>query len=372
MKKTIITIGVILGIIAMGLGVYFAWKKSQEILTPPISDQQPITNNQQQLPSATEKLKVLSDQPVFDYWTITTGTSTKIFYINKTGQILKVNPPAGGGKDEIISSQTINNLQQAKSSNNGERILLKLGGADSPQFNIFNATNNIWELLPSGITTADFSPSNKEIAYLKTNGDKSDLIIKNLTASKTNKIISIAQNDFDLNWLTDEIILLTDKPSFYIDDDIWALNIKNKTIKKITSGRGLLTNWSPNGDSGIKFSVDQQRNSYLELINNDGTIRASFDFSTLPDKCVFDSLKIYCAVPQINNSIQKPAFPDDYLKRAVYFKDIIYKMDIEQNTFEMIYANPEIDIDASHLSISDNQLLFINRYDSKLYELILE
>lgn len=374
MKKTIIIIGIILGIAAMAAGVYFAWKKSQEILTPPTADQQPTTNNLQpttdnsQQSAAESKLKIISDQPILDYWTMITATSTKTFYTTQSGQIFKIQD----GEDELVSSQTINNLQQIKSSNNGERVLIKSGDADSPQFNIFNATNKIWELLPSGITAADFSPDNKQIAYLKINNDKSDLTTKILTGTKTSKIISFSQNDFDLKWVANEKILLLPKPSFQIDAEILEINIKNKTIKKITSGRGLMTNWSANGDLGLKFSVDQQRISYLKLINNDGTDRASFDFSTLPDKCAFDSpTKIYCAVPQIDNSIQKPVFPDDYLKRAVYFDDFIYKMDIGQNTFETIYADPETILDAFHLSISDNNLFFVNRYDNNLYRLEL-
>lgn len=46
MKKTIIII-IILGIVAMVLGVYFAWKKSRQVLVPPVSNQRPTTNNLQ-------------------------------------------------------------------------------------------------------------------------------------------------------------------------------------------------------------------------------------------------------------------------------------------------------------------------------------
>lgn len=387
MKKTVIIIGIILGILALAGGTYFAWKKSQEILTPPGISQQPTTNIQlpTQIPP-TSNLQIISDQPVFDYWVMDAGTSTRqnspsanlggqaeIFYITQTGQILKVNPPASGDEDEIISPKTIDNLQQIKSSSNGERILIKSGSADSPQFNIFNAAEKIWELLPSEITAADFSPDNKKIAYLKTNDEKSDLITQNITDTKTTKIISLFQKDFDLKWLTNEKILLLPKPSSSLYADIWEVSIKNKTIKKLFSGRGLMINWSTNGDLGIKFSVDQKRNSYLDLIDNNGTVLTNFDFTTLPNKClVLGEEKIYCAIPQKHSAIKKPILPDDYLKRAVYFEDFIYEMDLEQNTFEIIYNGQEIVVDAFRLSISDNQLFFINRHDDMLYNLIIE
>lgn len=381
MKKTIIIIGIVLGIAAIGIGVYFAWKKSQEILTPPGADLQPITyglqpttNDQRLTTTAGQNLKIISDQPVFDYFIRRSlgegglATSTEIFYITQTGQIFKVQDD----EDEIISPQTIESPQQIKPDSDGSRVLIKSGGADSPQFNIFNAAEKIWELLPAGITAADFSPDNKKIAYLKTNNDKSDLITKNLVDAKTSTILSLFQKDFDLKWLANEKILLIPKLSSQFSADIWAINIKNKTIEILFSGLGLMTNWSTDGSLAIKFSVDQKRDSRLDLTDAQGTLLANFDFSTLPEKCLIASEeKIFCAVPQSNNSIKEPILPDDYLKRAIYFEDIIYAMNLKKNNFEAIYAGAEPIIDAFRLSLVDNQLFFINRYDSNLYRIAL-
>lgn len=376
MKKTIIIICIVLGIAAMALGVYFAWKKSKEILTPPSADLQPITydlrpttNDQRPTTAAGQNLKFVSDQPIFDYWIYATSTK-QIFYLNQEGKILKVKE---SGEDEIVSPQIIENLQQIKSSNDGSRVLIKSGSADPPQFNIFNAAEKIWELLPSEIIAADFSPDNQKIAYLKTNNDKSDLIIQTFGATKTETIISIFQKDSDLKWLNENTILLLPKPSSEFNAEIWAVNTKNKTLNVLASGRGLITNWSADGSLGIKFSVDQKRNSRLDLIDTQGTLRANFDFSTLPEKCLIaNEEKIFCAVPQSNNSIKEPILPDDYLKRAVYFEDFIYVMNLKENNFEMIYSGPEPIIDAFRFSSADNQLFFINRYDNKLYGLTLE
>ncbi len=391
MKKISIIISIILGLMALTGGIYFAWKKSQEILIPPISPaiQFPI------VPIAPEPLipdlKIVSDQPIFDYFILysfdknESPTFIKIFYITQSGKIFKVTEDA---ENELISSQIKNNLQQVKSSNNGENILIKHGDLNMPQFTIFNTIEKTWELLPRGITAADFSPDNKKIAYLKSNGNKSDLIIKNIGEAKTTKIISLFQKDFDLKWLTAKKILLLPKPSFLINADIWAINIKNKTLNKAASGKGLMINWSPDGSMGIKFSVDERRNPHLDLIDSNKRILASFVFLaqtdhgeqvqaglrhilTLPNKCSFNlnSTKIYCAVPQAYNSIERPNLPDDYLKRAVYFDDFIYEIDIMQNTFKAIHNDPKLIIDAFNLSVHNTQLFFINRYDDMLYKL---
>ncbi len=63
--------------------------------------------------------------------------------------------------------------------------------------------------------------------------------------------------------------------------------------------------------------------------------------------------------------------PDDYLKRAVYFKDFIYQIDVSKNSFLEVFSASELVIDAVNLRISSNKLLFINRYDSRLYSLEL-
>ncbi|MDP1538874.1 MAG: hypothetical protein Q8M00_02480, partial [bacterium] len=193
MKKIIIIISVILGIVAMGAGVYFAWKKTKAILTPPSAPSQPTsvgitepTAAERQL--AAQKLKILSDQQIFDYWifypaatsTAATPTSTitrdsKIFYLSQGGKIFELKED---GKSEAVTVEQIQNLQAIKSSSDGKRIIIKSGDLVSPKFTIFNSETKIFELLPENITAAAFSADAKKIAYLETKAAQSDLIIK--------------------------------------------------------------------------------------------------------------------------------------------------------------------------------------------------
>jgi hypothetical protein len=370
MKKTIIIIGVILGIVAMALGVYFARKKTKSILTPPsVSPStaeygfQPTTAGQ----LATAKLQILSDQPVFDYW-LSNSTSpgkTDIFYLNQSGQIFKIKD----GEDEIIVAEPKENLQLIKARADGKMVLIKFGDPLSPKFMIFNLETKIWQPL-EGILAAAFSPDNSQIACLEIDGD---LMIKDLGGSKqkTTKIISINQKDFELLWITAEKILLVPKPSYNYESQIWSINLKTKTLSPIISGQGLATNWSKDGKLGVKFQIIEQRSPQFSLIDDKGEIKANFEFSTLPDKCLISQPKIYCAVSQSSDSFREPILPDDYLKKAVYFRDGLYQIDISQNSLSEIFTEAEPAIDAVRLSIFDNQLLFINRYDGRLYGLEL-
>ena len=140
MKKIIIIISVILGIIAIVFGAYFAWKKSKEILEPPIIDQRPITDNQQQIALAEQKLKIISDQPAFYYWLTNSTTTADIFYVNQVGQILKIKED---GEDEIISDRQIDNLQSVEANKDGGKIIVKYGG----NFEIYDLTKKIWQPL---------------------------------------------------------------------------------------------------------------------------------------------------------------------------------------------------------------------------------
>ncbi len=365
MKKTVIIISIILGVLALMGGVYFAWKKTKTILTPPgISDEGQVTS--EQLPFLAEKkLKILSDQPIFDYWIF----DSKIFYLNQEGLIFELKD----NKNEAVSSEPIDDLQAVKSSSDGKRALIKSGDFISPKFTIFNSEAKIFELLPKNITAAAFSPDGKKIAYLEAKANKSDLIIKDLINPKQKpiQIISISQKDFDLDWILSEKIILMPKPSAFYQASAWMVDAKKKTLSPLgTEVNGLIIKWSSDGKMGMQFSSQSEgRESRLNLINEQGVVRENLGFVTLPDKCLISDLKIYCAIPE---SIPlKTVLPDDYLKRAVYFKDIIYQIDISQNSFSEIFTETEPVIDAVRLNLLNNKLLFINRYDNRLYQLEL-
>src|SRR3989344_1926874 len=100
MKKIIIIIIAVVFILAVAFGVYFGWKKSKEILEPPISNQQSIIDNQQQT-AAKQRLKIIGNQPAFGYWINSIATSSQIFYFNQDGQIFKIK---ADGVDLIVKN----------------------------------------------------------------------------------------------------------------------------------------------------------------------------------------------------------------------------------------------------------------------------
>lgn len=392
-KKIIIISGISLAVIAFGLGVYFAWKKSREILQPPASlPLAPTFPFSPPAPAGGEtgagaspgvsvpKLRAISDYGVFDYWIVPFMTSTsspqaagqmEILYFNESGQIFKV---IESGDDAMATPEPISDLRSIYASKDGKFIIVKSGDLTSPKFNLYNVATGVWQPLSGNITAIDFSPDSQKIVYLEkvsVNSTTNNLIIKDLTATKpkTTKILSLNQKDFELKWLTPDQILLLSKPSAQINGEIWSVSVKNKTIKLLANGKGLLVNFADDASWGLKFNINNERKPKLQLIDKDGNVKADFEFSTLPDKCLITLSTLYCAIPQ--NLTAKINLPDDFLKKAAYFKDAIYRIDINQNTSEIIYSGDEPVIDATSFSLIGNRLLFINRYDKKLYSLEL-
>ena len=364
MKKIIIIIIAVVFILAVAFGVYFGWKKSKEILEPPISNQQSIIDNQQQT-AAKQRLKIIGNQPAFGYWINSIATSSQIFYFNQDGQIFKIK---ADGDEETISERIIENIQKIEADKDGEKVIVEFGDKNNSQFEIFDVEKKIWQRIKNA-SAASFSPDGKQIAYF----DGVDLIVKNLLdpKQKTQKILSLSQKDFDLKWIASDRILLIPKPSSLISANIWEINLKTKALKIFAGDKGLTVNFAKDNSIGLKFSVNERREGALQLIGNSGAIMANLNFLTLPNKCLINLVKIYCAIPQSYNSVSEPILPDDYLKRATYSNDFIYELNLGENSFLPIFEENNSSIDAIDLELLENQLFFINRYDNRIYRLEL-
>jgi hypothetical protein len=275
----------------------------------------------------------------------------------------------------MVSDRTFENLQKIEADKDGLNVIVKYGSLTSSQLELFSLVSKIWQPL-NNVSAATFSPDGTKIAYLEIGAKlTSNLTVRDLVGKKkqTTKIFSLMQKDFDLKWFDNDKIILVQKPSYLYGSEFFSIDIKNKTINPFISGNGLMLNWAKNnGEFGLKFESDiKGANGKLSLIDKSGTNRADMGFSTLPDKCSIGLAKIYCAIPQSYTSFQAPKLPDDYLKRAAYSTDAIYEIDINQNTFSGIYTEAEPALDAEHFTPFDSQLLFVNRYDNKVYGLSL-
>jgi len=393
-KLTIIIVSVV-AVLALGLGIFFAWKKSNRIITsellPGLAPSVATSTTATQIKSAAGALTVLGKNKVFYYWIYTPSATSSaiaknIMYISPDGAIFAIT----NGKEQKINGIQASNMQSVKASSDGKWIFIKSGSFNQSRFDFLNVEKNIWQPATTDVVAADWSLDGEKLVYLQNNiASKSfDLMIKDMdiaapiaatstksavAKSKTQqpqKIISLNQTDFDLRWYEADKVLLIPKPSINYISDIWEVDIKTKLISKMMSGNGIMINWLKFGNQGLKFTADSRRNYNFSMVDDKGNTRGTFKFKTFPDKCLINSfIQMYCAVPRDQNMFSSLNFPDDYLKNNIYFNDGIYLIDLSKNQSRPLFESNSPAIDAVNISLFGNQLLFLNRYDQKLYGL---
>ncbi len=382
-NQRIIKIIVIVLIIAgVSFGGYFIWKwisakgglpgiltgtgtvPTNEIINT--REANPETENAsetetQEPQTLTQKLSILINSPVFEYWLASKDNS--LYFANPSGQIIKVN---NDNTRQMVSSQVLSNLHSIKASNDGSLAIVEFNYPGLPTLSIFTTSTTNWQPLPSGAVSAAISPDSKKIAYT----DKTSIKTLDLTTNKTSEVQKMSQVGLRLDWLNDAALLFHSDTSIETRGYVYSFDFKTKTLKTLINGEnGLSVNWAKDGKMGIKINTTN-RKPKTSLIDNLGSNIANFTFLTLPEKCLIESQKIYCGIPQ--NIRSGATLPDDYYNKSEYFIDDIFELDLPTGKITKIFDGNETALDAYNLKIKDSSLLFINRYDNKLYSLNLQ
>ncbi len=381
MKKITIILISIFGVAAISGGLYFAWKNARKVLIPPASNVSgtggsTATQNAGQSQQQNEGIKplmALSDQKVISFWVSSDAAGAKIFYVSENGDIFETN-----GKE---SKQIINNIatdiQEISADRNGKNIIIRFGSITDPKFKILNIDKKEEQNFTDNIYSMVWSPDGQKIAYFKKNkvDDATGTIFTRSAANVKQQpvsIIALPADDFDLNWISPEKILLMPKPSAFSKSQTWAVDLKSKTLSvfgKETSGK--ILNWNPEVKRGLQSSsLSGGRSIKLSLLNEKGETEAEVGVSTLPNKCVIQNDAMYCGI--ISEIPQRTVLPDDYLKRSFYTSDYFVKISFADNGISSISGTEDATIDADKVRLSDSKLFFINRYDRKLYSLAFE
>ncbi len=365
----------IVGVLVLGWLVYFVISRTTAPKTANQESKLPEQTIEEKTgePVATtaNRLKILSENPVFDYWVA--SSTQEIFYVSPGGKIAKVNPDS---QDAFLSEQLIENLNFILPSPDSRKMIAAFGNPNQPQFSIFDLMNNSWSPLPLEIKSMAWSPEGKRVAAVISQNNQANLAIIDIanylsgdTKQKDKAIKTIIKNislkDLKIDWLRPDEIIFTDKPSSLVAGSAWRLNLSKLNFDEIISpGAGLIIKWLKD-DLGLKF-----QNQKSSLINWAGQTINDFSFMVLPDKCVLKSDFLYCFLFAPTNP--KTNWPDDYLQKSVYTEDDLYKFNLNNLTApELVFesATEGKILDTSMTKLLGNQILFINRYDNRLYGL---
>lgn len=368
-KKLIITISIVLGIIALGIAAYFAWKNREQIaeVIPEI-----VGGVIAPIQPSVEKLSILSSRKIDTYWTQGSATSSTIMYLDEGGDIFEIDNEGM----ETASKGGPRRSVDVVSAYSGKWLFVKLNqDGDSA---VYNTISNSRARDFIGIGSAAWGREEGKIAMLVSGSDVGliapRVIIEDMNAKVSAQVVTrFNLSEFSLQWPQKNSLYLTQKPSADYISDMWKVDIKTKKLSKFLSDRGLMVQWSPLGDRALKFTTTEGREHKLAVTDDKGSEAMVLRFVTLPDKCAMTtSTQLYCAIPRDQESLTHMKLPDDYLMRKVYFQDGIYQIDLTTGGIKAIYEDETPIIDATNLTVLNDKILFINRYDRKLYSLMLQ
>ncbi len=347
MRKLLVIIIIAVIIITISWLGYLAWQKLNN--TGVIIKQETRADTEQKtINDEQQKLIRLTENSIANFWI--SATSSQVFLINYDGKIEKLESLK---TKTIVSENGLKNISQVISSPDGSKALINL--------TIFDSATNLWTSLPVGTTSAAWNPSLSsgpsvpKIAYLTNDG----IYNLNLKDGKTSLVLKLNNRDWQISWpFADEIYLNRESS--------WKVNLKDKTLIQVPNIIWSKAGWGIDLDN--LSIVDKARKKLVDL----EYLIPGKEFNILPPKCLVAENGFYCAVPN-----QDEVTLDDYLKRKVYTNDNFYFVSINTETKKtqvklLLRADDNNPVDATNLALYKDKLLFINRFDQRLYSLELK
>lgn len=237
-----------------------------------------------------------------------------------------------------------------------------LGGSEAKELNgVF---------LPSDSKAFAASPLEDKIFYLAASDDGYQGVVANFQNEKKNSIFSLAFGDFNADWPSRDVITLVTKPSAVVGGYLYFLNQRTEKFERLLGGvKGLTAKASPD-TSRVIYSESDSRNGNFntKVLNVSDGSTVSFDFTTLPEKCVWakDAKSVYCAVP---STLPRADYPDEWYKGEIAFNDSIWKKDYGSGSSSVLYENLEFDAINLALSASGEYLIFTDKATGILWSL---
>jgi hypothetical protein len=232
------------------------------------------------------------------------------------------------------------------------------------------------KLLSNQIGQLVSSPDNKSIASLAINNTTNPIIISNFDGSKPSAVWSSPISDWLVSWPTAKNLILTTKPSVDIPGYSYLLNIATKNYTRIIGDiNGLTILASPNLSTILYSESDSNANPLsLTAYGVKSASTQALPIKTLPEKCVWSSIKtsiFYCAVP---DNLPNASYPDDWYKGVISFSDSIWRIDLATGESKYLANLSQMSgqsIDATRLALDSREdyLTFINKRDLTLWGL---
>ena len=331
---------------------------------------------------------IISNNPTLDYFI---DPSNVVTAVEPDGEVIQV----ANGQVSSISSLVMQNVLSASFSADGEKILISFGDPSNPQTSVFDVVKKIWTPLPAGLHSPVWSPvpSDYRVAYYTTPTQGVEAFAT-IDASKTNptpvSLLTLHVQDTDIAWPAKNQVVLSPKPSAYVASSAWSYNLTTGTLTPIAiETPGLAMMWgggvSSTAPTGLVFSSGAYSlGGSLALANLSGSLIQQLKLVTLPSKCAFAAQTstvatassttittstpyLFCGVPRDQDTLSTSHLPDDYNQMVLFTSDDIYRINLQSGAIDTVFNDETQNLDVSDVKFFNNTLLFVNRYDQKLY-----
>ncbi len=185
------------------------------------------------------------------------------------------------------------------------------------------------------------------------------------TATFTGALVTSIFNSIFTEWLpqfpNQNLVTLTSRPSASIPGHFFFLDTKTGALTKILGGINGLTTKTSRAGASVLYAETKNDTIGLSVYNVAGKNTKSLSLKTLPEKCAWSTREaeiVYCAVPQ---TLPTATYPDQWYQGIVSFSDNVWKINTETGDVEKIFNSPALDIINPVLSSDDSYLLFMNK-----------
>lgn len=360
--------------------IYVFWNNLNNFLkkTENKTPNQNLTNNtttqeKNLINKDNEKLKKISNFKVLNY-NINENQET-IFYISEIGNIYQIKD----NKEEKIITEGINPIKKIIFSPNKEKFLIAFENPITPQWLIFDLLDknfrNFYNNNELTIIDADWLNENAFLILNEKKGELNQEIakinLKDLNYNKEELLNNLNITDVNLIALSDEKIILVEKPNENYKINSWLINLKTKEVKEILEPEI--------GLSLKKIKLNNQNFILKQSIEKPNIILFDEDFNKLFEieesfiyKCSANNNKILCFESEtelkLNKYLTKEQFSKDYAIKVIDFEGIDKNYTTLKTNIKYISLPNNINIDGIYPYFFKNKIYFINKYDNYLYE----
>lgn len=228
--------------------------------------------------------------------------------------------------------------------------------------------------LADGITSLAAQPDADALFSVTEFGISALGTVTRFDGARPRQVFDMPVREWTTQWVNKDAVALTTKAASGFRGILYFLNPQTGRTEKILGPvSGLLTLSAPKGDA-VLYSSSAGRTLETFLFRRKEATSEPFPVITLPEKCVWrggNSSTLLCGAPGV---VPDGAFPDEWYQGAMFFDDVIWKIDAETGEAALLavpreFGGATVDVTNPFLDPDGTYFFFTNKRDGTLWSL---